>query len=60
MDPLQTRPAVEIGVKAQDRSNPMAFHDGDVGLPNQGRCAPFSLSRTRFLGKMPKIETASD
>ena len=30
VDPLKTRPAVEIAVKAQNRSNAMALHNRDV------------------------------
>jgi hypothetical protein len=30
VDPLETRPAVEITVEAQNRSNAMAFHDRNV------------------------------
>jgi hypothetical protein len=30
MDPPQSWPAVEITVEAQDRSNTMALHNGDV------------------------------
>src|ERR1039457_959099 len=30
VDPLQARPAVEIGVEAEDRVNPVMLHDGDV------------------------------
>src|ERR1035437_1269707 len=38
VDPLQTWPAVEIGVKAEDRMNPVVFHHGDVeGVPGRKR-----------------------
>src|ERR1039457_4008932 len=30
VDPLQARPAVEIGVEAEDGVNPVVLHDGDV------------------------------
>ena len=30
VNPLQARPAVEIGVEAEDRVNPVVLHDGDV------------------------------
>ena len=32
MDPIQTRPAVEIGVKAEDRLNAAMLHDGNHEL----------------------------
>jgi hypothetical protein len=52
VDPFQTRPAVEIGVKAEDRLNAVAFHDGDVERIASGKRGSIlrDLSGTQHIG----------
>jgi hypothetical protein len=52
VDPFQTGPAVEIGVKAEDRLNAVVFHDGDVERVPSGKRGPIlrDLSGAQHIG----------
>src|ERR1035438_8797434 len=59
-DPLQAWPAVEIGVKAQDRLHPVVFHDGDVeGVPAEKEFRFCAISAARSTSAFSTAKTSS-